>query len=135
MDTTSDLRSIIKNRNEVQRRIEATSPSILETFAIFIRRSALVVINQTTITQLLDKLKNEADAATRIAEEQGPNLADVSGMLLDMIAKHRPELFIPHLSELERILVDEQDDRLCQTALFALSTVALSSPATLPKDR
>ena len=61
--------------------------------------------------------------------------ASISEMLLDMIAKNRPELFIPHLTELKKALIEEENDRICQMVLSALSAAALCKPDETLKDR
>ena len=135
MDQGSDLRTIINNHSEVLRRIEASAPAILETFITFVNRSGLLVINQSSITQLLLRIWSANDSSENAADESDHDFAGLSEMLLDMIAKHKPELFLPHTSELAKALAGCQDDRLCRTALCALSAIGLWYPEKQRADR
>jgi len=149
MDTQSDLKTIIKTHAEALKRIEASSSSILETFTIFIRRSALVIINRSSVPHFFRKIQEAGNMDSSsgggdismdedevlLQRERTIKNASICRMLLEMIAKNTPELFIPHLLELSKSLLEEQDEQLVEITLYALSQVVLVQPQAFERDQ
>lgn len=140
MDPAADLKTICKAYTEAMKRIEALSSSLIETFLIFIRRSAFLLINCSSIRYLFKRLQAAGDDAMQKAigelESGASETASARNarLLLDTAAKHCPALFVPYIPELAKTLLEEMDDTLLEAALRAMSALAIQQPDVLQGD-
>lgn len=135
MDPDSDLGVIIKNRNEVLRRVEAASAAILDTFQTFIRQSALLLLNKSSTPLLFHRLEKLSDDAVDEEHDQLLEAAEIAERILRHIAKYRPQLLVSYMSESGAALLQQPDDRLVQMTLEAACGILLNDPAGLVFDR
>lgn len=136
METSADLKSILRAHAEATKRVEALSSGLVETFAIFMRRSGFLLLNTSSIRHLFKRLQAAGDAAMEGAEdyESQKQTAENARVLLETAAKHCPELFIPYIPELAKALLEETDDTLLQATLHAMSTLVVQKPDAFQRD-
>lgn len=114
-------------QQEVQRKIETASSSIVNTFTLFIYRSSYLLLNRSSVPFLVKKLQSsndDKDAETQCAK-----------LMLDAISKSCPEMIRPHAADLVKLLSTEDNETLVNTALFALSELARKDPEAIPTDK
>lgn len=149
-DPQSDLKTLIKSRADALRRVEAANPALKETMAAFIRLGSYRIVNRSTIPVLLKKLKQdraELPSSQRSSlsfsngdESQGETqrMASVSDFsshqvnaqkLLQLVIKHRPSIYISHVPELIKVIVEEKNSTLVELCLHALASVASIVPS------
>jgi hypothetical protein len=109
---------------ECLKRTESSSSSLVPTFTIFLRRASFPLVNRSSIPTLLRRLKRP----------DNEDLAEMSKIVLNYIARGCPIMYKMHVSELARLLGDD-NARLVETALYALAELAGSDANALPKDR
>ncbi|CAO1626749.1 unnamed protein product [Sympodiomycopsis kandeliae] len=153
LDPTTDLKTYIKARSEALRRIEAADAKLLPTLTAFLRLASYPFVNRNTIPTLLKRIsqsksqwresqigvansQQQAESSANVnSQSQAIPLADLPDMdafkicasrTLDLISKHCPEMFQPHVSELIRSLSEDTSTLLLQSALKALCAVKQS---------
>lgn len=144
MDRTSDLKTIIKTYNDARKRIEGLSSSLNETFSIFLRRSAPLIINQSCIPHLVCRMQaadqpsmdddEDQDTQKEVLAKSTVVFAKLSKQILDTISKACPQLYKPHLSELSNRVQEEKNADLVSSALLALSCAARAEPDAVQRD-
>ena len=150
MDPSSDLKTIIRHHADALKRIETASSSIAETMNVFVRRSGFLIINRSCIPHLVKKVQKasgggrEATPSSENGDSQERNGGEVDEQtmvtgrnayrLLEIIAKHCPQLYKSYLPDLAKTLVEERDERLVQLALQAFGNVALADPSAFQRD-
>lgn len=148
MDPTSEGRTICKNLEEVLKRIEKASSGILETFAIFIRRSGFLLLNRSTIPHLLERISRAADLPEQLvngdddddemnenADEQVKSFGALAQYVMETIIKNCPGLLKAHIPQLCEILLQQKHESIVTLALHGLSSVVLHEPDSFVRDR
>ncbi|KAH7882429.1 armadillo-type protein [Phlebopus sp. FC_14] len=123
MDPQSDLKSIVKASNEFLRRVEQSLESTLPTMTIFLRRSTLRIMNQSSISTLIKRIQKHSSSSTHAQQ------------LLIFISKHCSALYKPHVSELTKAIADEKNTLLVEIAMQALAAVVRSDESLAVLDR
>ncbi|KAM0752186.1 ARM repeat-containing protein [Meredithblackwellia eburnea MCA 4105] len=133
IDPQLDIKTQIKVWKDCQRRLEQVSPTIVETFSHLIRQHAFLIINRSSISTLLQRLRSPPSGAT----DGDKKVIDVAARTLRYIAKHRPVLFTTHVAELGKNLGDAaaSSGRLVTVALHALSRLAKADGNTKPDKK
>lgn len=127
-DPQSDLRAIVKSRNEFLRRIEQSHVNLLGTMSVVADYAAWMLINQSSIPCLISRLqKPEGPYAERIAA--------VSSRYLAFIAKECAPMYKAHIDQLVIVINDKKNDKLIELGLQALAAVSKSNPGSGPKDK
>lgn len=127
MDPSSDLKTIVKSRQEAMKRAEHVCHSALETLVQFLRLGTFRHINTTTVPYLLQKLENPSDNENDTEDLDRKNALQV----LYLIAKHCPGMVVPHGNTIATSLKPGRDTFFCNASLAALSSVSarkLDSP-------
>lgn len=134
MDSKSEVKTIVKARQEASRRIDASLSAVAGTVDAFITQSALLIYNRSLIPHLLARVQEAADPNNEDDKDQEADAASLALSHLQVIAKHRPELFAPSMSELVEMVVKSEDTRSLTIALYALSMLALQDAQTIASD-
>lgn len=146
MDPLSEGRTICKNVEEVLKRIEKASSSILETFAILVRRSAFLLINRSTIPHLLERLSRAVDLPDQqlngddedmneTTDEQVKAFGELARFILDNIIKSCPALLKAHVPQLCEIVLQQKHESIVNLGLHGLSSVVMHDPESFVRDR
>lgn len=138
MDPYSDLNTILKSHAEFFRRLDASSPSLVETFSILVRRSSLFIINRSTLSQFLDKLIQPSDE--EMQDSQGLRAASQSSLaetILETVSKHYPLLLAPLIPDLVKRLRESTDGNETEqrVVMHGLSEVIRAKPEAFQRDR
>ncbi|KAG0700591.1 armadillo-type protein [Suillus ampliporus] len=121
LDTQTDLKGLVKASNEFLRRVEQSSESMLGTMTVFLRRSTLRIVNQSSIPTLVKRVQKTDSKHAQT--------------LLTYISKHCPALYKPHISELTKAIADEKNPRLVEVGMQALAAVSRSDEALAINDK
>src|SRR5580692_8761201 len=111
------------SQREFLRRVEQSSPGILPTMTIFLRRASLCLVNQSSIPFLLRHLQR-GDHTDDGYGSQAQLLANNAQVILTSISKHCPIIYKAHVGALIKAIADEKNTRLvgvCTQALAALA--------------
>lgn len=152
MDPETEGRTIAKNVEEVLKRIEKASSSILETFSIIIRRAGFLLINKSTIPHLIERVTRAAELRDQQLEQdqdgdddvekvnqqndaQVQSFGELAEHILQTIIKNCPMLLKAHIPQLCQILLEDKHDLIVNLALHGLSSVTLSYPEAFIRDR
>ncbi|KAH9039613.1 armadillo-type protein [Lactarius pseudohatsudake] len=135
MDTQTSLKSLIKSSREFLRRIEQSSAGVLPTFAVFLRRASLRLINQSSIPSLLRYLQRGDSTGDGYGTSQAQLLANNAHAILTSISKHCPVVYKAHLGELTKAIADERNPRLVGVCLQALAALARWDKSFAPGDK
>ncbi|KAF8271886.1 armadillo-type protein [Lactarius quietus] len=135
MDTQTSLKALIKSSREFLRRIEQSSAGILPTFAVFLRRASLRLINQSSIPSLLRYLQRGDSTGDGYGTTQAQVLANNAQAILTSISKHCPVIYRAHLGELTKAIADERNPRLVGVCLQALAALARWDKSFVPSDK
>ncbi|KAH9161402.1 hypothetical protein EDB89DRAFT_2080638 [Lactarius sanguifluus] len=135
MDTQTNLKSLIKSSREFLRRIEQSSAGVLPTFAVFLRRASLRLINQSSIPSLLRYLQRGDSTGDGYGTSQAQLLANNAHAILTSISKHCPVVYKAHLGELTKAIADERNPRLVGVCLQALAALARRDKSIAPGDK
>ncbi|MCO5558231.1 hypothetical protein L7F22_011810 [Adiantum nelumboides] len=125
MDPSSDLRTILKSRQETLKRAEHVCNSALETLVQFLRLATFRHINTTTVPYLLQKLENPSVHYSEDLDRRN------ALQVFYLIAKHHPGMLVPHGNTIATSLKPGRDMFFCNAGLAALSSVSarkLDSP-------
>lgn len=153
LDPATDLKTYLKARSEVLRRIEAADEKIAQTMTAFVRLASYPFIKGNTVPTLVKRLEQgksqwrESQIGVGNSQQeddsQKPPLASLSDMeafklcaaeALGIISKHCPEMYYPHIADLIRHLNEDSAPRLTESVLKALCSVKRSGrPVTLDK--
>ncbi|KAG9103997.1 hypothetical protein FRC06_006261 [Ceratobasidium sp. 370] len=145
MDPQTDLKTLIKTTSEFQRRIEQSSPGILETMSWFLRRASLHIVNQSSVPTLVKRLKladapnSESQAVAGdmegVQQTHAEIIADRAQSLLECISKYHPAIYKPHVGELVKALADEKHPKLMQYCAQALAAVVRLDGTLAPTEK
>ncbi|KAG6332171.1 hypothetical protein ID866_6918 [Astraeus odoratus] len=128
MDPQSDLKGIVKTSNEFLRRIEQSHDSILSTMSIFLRRSVLRIVNQSSISPLIKRLHKSSSTIPSLTTKHVYHL-------LTYISKHCPTLYKAHVSELTKAIADEKNTTLVEVGMQALAAVVRTDESLAAFDK
>ncbi|RUO96932.1 hypothetical protein BC936DRAFT_141241 [Jimgerdemannia flammicorona] len=70
MDSQADYKALRKAAKDALKRIDQASPIMAETFAVLMRKIALLIINKNTISHLLRRIKAGAGGAQKEDEKE-----------------------------------------------------------------
>ncbi|PCH44760.1 hypothetical protein WOLCODRAFT_78395 [Wolfiporia cocos MD-104 SS10] len=135
MDTQVDLKSLVKSTNEFLRRLEQSSPSLVPTFAIFLRRASLRIVNQSSIPTLIKRVAKGDSSGDGTSSNTADLTSHNARLWLKYISKHCPALFKLHIGELTKSIADERNTRLVEICLQALAAVAGWDSQLAPTDK
>jgi sister-chromatid-cohesion protein PDS5 len=90
----------------------------MSTMSMFLRRSSLRILNQSSIPTLVKRVQKGDGSAT----SQAHLAANNAQILLSFTSKHCPALYKPHIGELTKAIADEKNPRLVEICLQALSS-------------
>ncbi|RXK35355.1 hypothetical protein M231_07377 [Tremella mesenterica] len=128
-DPQTNLRDLIKARNEFLRKLEQSHTDILETFTFIIDDASFNIINKTAIPLVLKAAQRPP------AGRQGEAIAAASFRILKLIAKECAPMYRDYVQQLVIVMNEKKNDRLCETALRALSAICKVEPESAPQDR
>ncbi|WOO80532.1 Sister chromatid cohesion protein pds5 [Vanrija pseudolonga] len=124
----SDLRAIVKAKNELLRRIEQSHTSILETFTTLIDAAAWNVINLSSIGPLLKRL-GKADGPRSV------QIKTVAARYLALIAKECAPMYHTHVATLSVSLVDKKNDKVVEIAMQGIAALTKWDKSAGPSDK
>ncbi|BEI99615.1 hypothetical protein CcaverHIS631_0406580 [Cutaneotrichosporon cavernicola] len=127
-DPQSNLRTIIKSRNEFLRRVEQSYSNLLDVLSVVVDHAAWVIINQSSIPCLIRRLQ----------KPEGPNAERVgalSARFLTFVAKECAPMYKDHIDELKIIINDRRNNTLVEVAVQALAVVTKWNPESGPSDK
>ncbi|KAK0480865.1 armadillo-type protein [Armillaria novae-zelandiae] len=128
IDPQTDLKTLIKRRNEFLKKIVDSSPGIVSTMSILLRRATCHVVNQSSIPMFLKRLENGRGKQANV-------IAGHIHTLMRYISKYRPAIYKSHVSALVKVISDEEASPLLVSAgLQALSSVIRWDEDLAPKD-
>ncbi|RSH92189.1 hypothetical protein EHS25_008604 [Saitozyma podzolica] len=128
VDPQSDLRTIVKSRHELLRRLEQSHHDLLDTFSVIIDNAAWNVVNHSSIPALIKRLQRPEGSDPQKAAQMAYNL-------LRFMAKEGAPMFKSHVAELVIVMSDKKNHRLAEVALQGLAAVAKADPDDAPDDR
>ncbi|TBU45152.1 armadillo-type protein [Dichomitus squalens] len=157
MDVQTDLKGLIKARNEFLRRVEQSSSNLLGTMTIFLRRATLHIINQSSIPTLIKRVQKGSEPPSSVAysQTQSQNIqtfsmyaaggsepegrtqqaAHAAQVWMTFVSKHCPALYKAHIGEISKAIADERNTRLVEVCLHALAATAMWDPKSAPSDK
>jgi hypothetical protein len=97
----------------------------------FLRRSSLLILNQSSIPTLIRHVQKGGDNASSQAQSTAHN----AQVLLTYISKHCPAMYKSHISELTKGIADERRPTLVEVSLQALSAVVRWDDKLVPSDK
>lgn len=124
----SDLRAIVKAKNELLRRIEQSHTSILETFTTLIDAAAWNVINLSSIGPLLKRL-GKADGPRSV------QIKTVAARYLALIAKECAPMFHTHVATLSVSVLDKKNDKVVEIAMQGIAALTKWDKSAGPSDK
>ena len=125
----TDLRTLLKARNEFLRRIEQSHTDLLETFTILLDNASFMIINHSSIPQLIKTLQKPGTGV------QGEKRAEASYQLLKLMAKECPPMLKSHMAELGIVAFDKRNERLSEIGLMGMAAVVKFEPECAFDDR
>ncbi|KAI0634818.1 armadillo-type protein [Trametes polyzona] len=161
MDLQTDLKGLVKARNEFLRRVEQSSSSIVNTMSIFLRRATLHIVNPSSVPTFIKRVqKGFEPSAVAYSQTQTQNLGQTFSMFvgagasanaepegraqhaaysaqawLTFISKHCPALYKAHVGEFTKAIADERNARLVEVCLHALAAAAAWDGKLAPSDK
>ncbi|KAH9990948.1 armadillo-type protein [Russula compacta] len=134
MDTQTSLKTLVKSSREFLRRVEQSSPGILPTMTVFLRRGSLRLVNQSSIPFLLRHLQR-GDHTDDGYGTQAQLLANNAQVILSSISKHCPIIYKAHVGALIKAIADEKNTRLVGVCIQALAALAKYDDDLVPGDK
>ncbi|KAI0698060.1 armadillo-type protein [Cerioporus squamosus] len=141
MDVQTDLKGLIKARTEFFRRLEQSSPSIVGTMSVFLRRSSLHIVNQSSIPTFVKRVQkgfepsSVAYSQTQPPEGRAQQTAHAAQVWMTYISKHCPAIYKAHIGEFSKAIADERNARLVEVCLHAMAAAAMSDAKLAPSDK
>ncbi|RPD56961.1 hypothetical protein L226DRAFT_491089 [Lentinus tigrinus ALCF2SS1-7] len=156
MDVQTDLKGLIKARTEFLRRLEQSSSSIVGTMTVFLRRSSLHIVNQTSIPTFVKRVQKGFEPASVAYSQTQPSAnqsfsvyaagnsepegraqqtAHAAQLWMTYISKHCPAMYKAHIGEFSKAIADERNVRLVEVCLQAMAAAAMSDPKLAPSDK
>ncbi|ORY30387.1 armadillo-type protein [Naematelia encephala] len=129
VDPHTDLRTLIKARNELLRRLEQSHTDILDTFSSLVDVASFNIVNHSSIPALLKVLQKAP------VGEHGRASTAAAARFLALMAKECPPMFKPHIAELVIVMGDKKNEKLSEVALQALAAVCKLDPEYAPDER
>ncbi|KAK0556088.1 Sister chromatid cohesion protein pds5 [Tilletia horrida] len=141
MDPKEDLKTIIKARTEITKRLEGSHPELLHTISAFIRSSGFIFINRSAVPLLARRLQpgevdysatqqdasqsqgSEAVSRSASASTTFQDFKEVARQLLDRICRHCPAMLIPYTNEFIQATSTARDRVLSEISLQALAAI------------
>lgn len=102
---------------------------------IFLRRSSLHLINQSSVPTLVKRLQKGDPTGDGHGTSQAQLSANNAQAVLTAMSKHCPALYKPHITELTKAIADEKNPRLVEVSLQALAAVAEWDEKLAPTDK
>ncbi|KDQ08190.1 hypothetical protein BOTBODRAFT_118968 [Botryobasidium botryosum FD-172 SS1] len=124
IDPQTDLKTLVKSKNEFLRKIEQTSQSILETMTALVRRCSLWIINPSSVSTLVKRVQ-KGDHYT------STNAATV----LSYLSKFNPAILKSHIAEFTRGVLEDKSTALVEVCLQALAALSRWEPGLSPNDK
>jgi sister-chromatid-cohesion protein PDS5 len=142
MDPDSDSRTISKNLEEVLKRVEKASSSILDTIAILIRRSGFLLINRSTIPHLFERISRASEASQAVleldeeedADAQVQSFGRIAKSIVETIIKNCPSLLKLYLPQLCQMVQEEKQKSTLELALYGIGAVVAAHPDAFQRD-
>ncbi|KAI0747029.1 armadillo-type protein [Daedaleopsis nitida] len=156
MDIQTDLKGLMKAKSEFIRRVEQASPSIVGTMSVFLRRSSLHIVNQSSIPTLIKRVQKGSDPLSSVAfsqtqpsanqsfsvfasgnepEGRTQQTAHAAQLWMTYMSKHCPALYQSHIGEFSKAIADERNARLVEVCLHALAAAAMADAKVAPSDK
>lgn len=128
VDPQSDLRTIVKARAELLRRIQQAHSGIYDTFTTIIEAAGWNLINHSSIGGFIKRLvKPEGSNAARVSE--------IAARYLALIAKECAPMYKSHVDQLVIAMNDKKNDTLVEVALQSLAALCKLDKDAGPKDK
>ncbi|KAF8907524.1 armadillo-type protein [Mucidula mucida] len=118
MDPQTDVKTLVKRKDEFLKRLADKAVGIAATMKIFLRRATYHIINQSSIPTLLKRLEEGQESG---ASTWASACAQRAAVLLRYVSKHLPALFKAHQNLLTAAIASEEQNLLTATCLRALS--------------
>ena len=134
-----------------------SSPNILGTMTIFLRRASLHIVNQSSIPTFIKRVQKGSEPPSSVAysQTQSQNIqsfsmyaaggsepegrtqqaAHAAQMWMTFVAKHCPALYKAHIGEISKAVADEKNTRLVEVCLHGLAAAARWDPKSAPTDK
>ncbi|TFK86665.1 hypothetical protein K466DRAFT_492369 [Polyporus arcularius HHB13444] len=156
MDVQTDLKGLIKARTEFLRRLEQSSSSIVGTMTIFLRRSSLHIVNQSSIPTFVKRVQKGSESSSVAYSQTQPSAnqsfsvfasgnsepegraqqtAHAAQVWMTYISKHCPAMYKAHIGEFSKAIADERNARLVEVCLHAMAAAAMSDAKLAPSDK
>ncbi|KAI0777199.1 hypothetical protein BD413DRAFT_514292 [Trametes elegans] len=159
MDLQTDLKGLVKAKNEFLRRVEQSSSSIVNTMATFLRRSTLHLVNSSSVPTFVKRVQKGSEPSavaysqtqtqalgqtfsmfvgnTGSSEPEGraQHAAHAAQLWLTYVSKHCPALYKAHVGEFSKAIADERNSRLVEVCLHALAAAAGWDAKLAPSDK
>jgi sister chromatid cohesion protein PDS5 len=103
--------------------------------SIFLRRSSLRVINQSSIPTLIKNVQRADPDDDGRSPSQAQLSAKNAHAILTYVSRHCPSLHKLHVTELVKAIADEKKPKLVDVFLHALSSLAQWDKALVPTDK
>lgn len=145
MDAKQDMKSLLKARQELRRRLEGSNKSVAQTMMHFWRGTSFPIVNRTTVSQLLRGIQQGRPGSSAASQGSADSLLPLgqsrvslagyevflenATAVLTQVTKAHPAMLIPFVPELIRTVRDGEasgDDNPYATtvALRALAVIA-----------
>ncbi|CAD6889459.1 unnamed protein product [Tilletia controversa] len=153
MSPKEDLKTIIKARAEITKRLESANAELLGTVSTFVRSSCFIFINRSAVPLLARRLQpgeveysatqedltqsqeggsqpKSASASTTFQE-----FKELSRVLLERICKHCPAMLVPYATNFVQATVSAKDKALSEVSLQALAALLTEDGQAITVDR
>ncbi|KDN46283.1 cohesin-associated protein Pds5 [Tilletiaria anomala UBC 951] len=147
MDPKQDLKTLLKCRAEIIKRLSSSSTaSVVETMSLFWRSASFPFINRSTVSHLLrglqqgkarftaSQLKIDSQRVSTVDSSEYETFIINAQLILKQIGSTYPSMFTPHLPELIKCLFASSDNgatAAAEPALRAIASVACAEPRSL----
>ena len=143
MDPKQELKSLLKCRAELLKRLQASSnASVIDTMSKFWRRSSFPFFNRSSVGPLLRTLQNGKTGLVKASQMDDKSQSTLkvqdydafvvnAQKLLEHVAAVLPAMFVSHISDLIKCLSDASNSVALKIALRAIAAIACSEPAAL----
>lgn len=132
MDPQIDVKTLVKRRDEFNKKMASASVGAAPTMKIFLRRATYHIVNQSSIPTLLERIERGQDS------EDGSEdalKAKHARTLMRYAAKHLPILFKQHQALLNQTIAEEDKTLVTAAALQALASLTRADPASGTSDK
>ncbi|KAK4687777.1 sister chromatid cohesion protein PDS5, partial [Tremellales sp. Uapishka_1] len=123
-DQQTDLKTLIKSRNEFSRRLEQSHSDLLDTFTVILDSASWMIINHSSIPPLIKRL-----------QQSGGRTVDAASHFLYLIGKEGAPMFRNHIDELLIVINDKRNQKMAEVAMQGLAAVCKVDRNCAPTDR